>query len=58
MAPDGPLERTGGWSSSPNTRTRDAGWEKRLAEALDDLQPDDRISSFTGATAAGSPRGT
>ena len=24
--------------------------EKRLAEALDDLQPDDRISSFTGAT--------
>jgi SNF2 family DNA or RNA helicase len=24
--------------------------EKRLAEALDDLQPDDRIASFTGAT--------
>jgi superfamily II DNA or RNA helicase len=24
--------------------------EKRLAEALDDLQPDDRITSFTGAT--------
>jgi hypothetical protein len=24
--------------------------EKLLAEALDDLQPDDRIASFTGAT--------
>jgi hypothetical protein len=24
--------------------------EKRLAEALDDMQPDDRIASFTGAT--------
>jgi superfamily II DNA or RNA helicase len=26
--------------------------EKRLAEALDDLQPDDRIASFTGSTPA------
>ena len=30
--------------------------EKRLAEALDDLQPDDRIASFTGATPLSSPR--
>ena len=31
--------------------------EKRLAEALDDLQPDDRIASFTGATPTDPARG-
>jgi Helicase conserved C-terminal domain len=49
MAPDGRWNerRLVLFSEYEDTRR----WvEKRLAEALDDLQPDDRIASFTGAT--------
>jgi hypothetical protein len=64
--PDARIERLAEWvraNMAPDGRWNDRRlvlfteyedsrrWlEKRLAEALDDLQPDDRISSFTGAT--------
>ena len=41
---------SGAWFSSPNTRTRGAGWKSGWPKRSTICKPDDRIASFTGAT--------